>query len=275
MAQYPDNVFLNNLGITINNEGGYARTIQSLRMKPTGSYELSTNGDTGKNIIGISGDDSDIKVYSHDAKSRWNERELQEAALSGKNLVQLYLEAHNEAYQKKLDYIGFMGAKGSTGLLNYSGYTTTAAGKLASAMTAAEMYTAISGLINAQWAGCKNIMAYKANVVLMPDSVYNRLSTTVYSTTGDNPASVLVALQKNFAGVQFISSARAEADQLGGTSKTVAFSNNRNAMQFRLPVPLRTSNIFTRGFSFEVEGYFSVAGCDFLENTAFRGLSGL
>jgi len=61
----------------------------------------------------------------------------------------------------------------------------------------------------------------------------------------------------------------------GDVSVTVAFSSNRRALQFRLPVPLNISSVDQRGFKYYVESYFGVAGLDVIEDEAARILIGL
>ena len=61
----------------------------------------------------------------------------------------------------------------------------------------------------------------------------------------------------------------------GGDSVTVAFSSNRRALQFRLPVPLNVSSVDQRGFKYYVESYFGVAGLDVIEDDAAQILTGL
>ena len=85
--------------------------------------------------------------------------------------------------------------------------------------------------------------------------------------------SVLRALQSNFPTVTFGLTTKAES--VGGVSVTVAFSSNRRALQFRLPVPLNVSSVDQRGFKYYVESYFGVAGLDVIEDDAAQILTGL
>jgi len=59
-----------------------------------------------------------------------------------------------------------------------------------------------------------------------------------------------------------------DASGAAGASVTVAFSSNRRALQFRLPVPLNVSSVDQRGFKYYVESYFGVAGLDVIEDDA-------
>jgi hypothetical protein len=86
---------------------------------------------------------------------------------------------------------------------------------------------------------------------------------------------VLRALQDNFPSITFGMTNQAEAGNAAVTSVTVAFSRNRRAMQFRLPVPLEISSIDQRGFKYYMESYFSIAGLDVIEDGAAATLTGL
>ena len=111
-----------------------------------------------------------------------------------------------------------------------------------------------------------------ADAVVMPWSVYNVASTKILDPA-NGPLTVLRALQENFPGVTFGMTDKAE--DVGGTSVTVAFSKNRRGMQFRIPVPMEMSSVDQRGFKYYVESYFSVAGLDVIEDGAAATLTGL
>ena len=111
-----------------------------------------------------------------------------------------------------------------------------------------------------------------ADRVTMPNTVYNIASTKILNSAGSE-MSVLRALAANFPTVTFGLSTKAES--VGGVSVTVAFSSNRRAVQFRLPVPLNVSSVHQRGFKYYVESYFGLAGLDVIEDDAAQILTGL
>ncbi len=106
----------------------------------------------------------------------------------------------------------------------------------------------------------------------MPTSVYNIAQSKFLNSAGTD-MSVLRALQMNFPTITF--GVTDKAEQVGGTSVTVALSQNRRGMQFRLPVPLNVSSIDQRGFKYYVESYFAIAGLDVIEDGAAAILTGL
>lgn len=277
--EYPELTFLQQ-GIVVNNEGGYSDTIKKLKLQIAGDFrEAGTNTNTTGKIT-LEGEDDSIPVFSMDAESDWSEIELKKAELQNINLPSRFMEAHVEVYNRKIDTIGFIGQVRSNGtfktrgLLNYTGWDTDVASVTAAAATGQELYDEIAGLIIRQWANVFNVEAYKADHVILPYSVFN-IATTKFLNTNGTEASVMRALQLNFPGVSFGVTNRAEAGQAGVSSVAVAFSRNRRAMQFRLPVPLEISSIDQRGFKYYMESYFSIAGLDVIEDGAAATLTGL
>jgi len=265
-------------GIEVNNEGGYSTSIRKLKLRTEGGFRESGSGTNTTGKITLSGEDDSIPVFTMEGESDWSEIELKQAELENINLPSRFFEGHAELYNRKIDDIGFLGqvrtdgSQKTTGLLNYSGFTSNSAVKTAAASTGAELYDEIAELITAQWAGVLNVDSYKADRVTMPASVYNICSTKILNSAGSE-MSVLRALQSNFPAVTFGLTTKSE--DVGGDSITVAFSSNRRAIQFRLPVPLNVSSVDQRGFKYYVESYFGVAGLDVIEDDAAQILTGL
>lgn len=274
--EYPEMTFLNQ-GVTVNNEGGYATSITKLKLKPEGGFrESGTNTNTTGKIT-LSGESDNIPVFTLEGESDWSEVELKQAELENINLPSRYFEAHAELYNRKIDDLGYLGqvrtdgTQKTLGLLNY-GFTASAAGGTAAALSGDNLYDAIATLITDQWAGVFNVETYKADRVTMPDTVYNVCAKKIMNSAGSE-MSVLKALQSNFPTVTF--GLTTKARDIGGSSRTTAFSSDRRAMQMRIPVPLNISSVDQRGFKYYVESYFGVAGLDVIEDTAGRHLTGL
>jgi hypothetical protein len=275
--EYPDLVLLNQ-GITVNNEGGYATSIQKLKLGISGDFrEAGTNTDTNGKITLI-GEDDTIPVFTLDAHSEWSEMELKQAELQNVSLPARMIGAHNQRYNEKIDEIGFLGqvrtngTQKTTGLLNYANWDSDNAAGTAAALTPTELYQEIADLITRQWANVFNTTAFMADRVLMPDTVYNIASTKILNSAGSE-MSVLAALRANFPTVTFGLTTKSRS--VGGSSVTVAFSTNRQGMQLRIPVPLNVSSIDQRGWKYYFESFFSIAGLDVIEDGAAAILRGL
>lgn len=271
--KYPELSFVNS-GITVDNTGGYARRIQSLRVEEQGDFTDSSDLNSGKGRISLSAEDTFIKVFPKEAHSIWSDDEIEEASLSNVNLVQRYLATHNKVYNQKVDEIGYLGHNGQEGLLNYSGFTTAAATGAIGTLTAQQMYDDIAGLITDQRNEVNNTPEYSCNRVVMPVYVINKLGVTMLNTASGN-STVLRALQDNFPDIDFVTSFRA-ADTGAGVSATVAYSTNEDAMVMRIPVRLTVGEIVKQtSFNFRVDSKFRIAGLDVLEDTSGRILTGL
>lgn len=264
-------------GIVVNNEGGYATSVTKLKLKAEGGFrESGTNTNTTGKIT-LSGESDSIPVFTLEGESDWSEIELKQAELQNVNLPSRYFEAHAELYNRKIDELGYLGqtrtdgTQKTLGLLNY-GFVASAAGDTAANLSGDNLYQAIADLITDQWAGVFNVETYKADRVVMPDTVYNICAKKILNSNGSE-MTVLRALQTNFPTVTF--GLTTKARDVGGTSRTTAYSSNRRAMQMRIPTPLNVSSVDQRGFKYYVESYFGVAGLDVIEDTAGRHLTGL
>ena len=265
-------------GITVNNEGGYATSIRKLKLRTEGGFRESGSNTNTTGKITLAGEDDSLPVFTMEAASDWSEIELKQAELENINLPSRFFDGHTELYNRKIDELGFVGqvrtdgSQKTTGLLNYPGFVSGASTTTAVLSTGQELYDEIAELITSQWAGVLNVDSYKADRVVMPASVYNTAASKIMNSAGSE-MSVLRALQSNFSTVTFGLTPKSES--VGGTSVTVAFSSNRRALQFRLPIPLNVSSVDQRGFKYYVESFFGVAGLDVIEDDSAQILTGL
>lgn len=275
--KYPELVLLTS-GVDVDNSGGYANVIQSLRIIEKGGYTVSNDQDDNKGKITLTGEDSTIKVYPYQAHSSWTDDEVKAAEQAGINLPSQFLSAHNKIYNQDIDRIGLVGMTGGVGLLNTTAFTADSAAGAAASLTAIQLYQEIADLITDQHSAVNNTPEYKANVVIMPTRVMNVARSKLLSNE-DSVKNVMKALQENFPDVQFVASNRGDTIANGGnlaTSSTVAFANNGEALKMRIPVPLTIGEITKpSSFEFRVDSKFRIAGLDVLEATAGRRLTGL
>lgn len=275
--KYPELTFVNS-GITADNTGGYVSRIQSLRVLDQGEFSINGDKDGNKGKISLSAEDSFIAVKNLEAQSEWTETDVKTAELQNINLPSRFVATHNKVYLRTIDSIGLIGHATTKGLLNSTDFTATAAAGVISSLAAQAMYDEISELIEAQNNAVNNTAEYKANRVMMPTRVYNKLNVTMLNTAAGS-STVLKALRDNFPEIEFQSSYRADTIANGGslaTSATVAYNNSSEAMVMRIPVPLQIGKIVQiSSFRHHVESAARVAGLDVLEKTAGRILTGL
>lgn len=277
--KFPELAFANS-GIEADNSGGYARRIQSLRVQSLGGFRTAGDSTSDKGKISLAGEDSFLKVIEREAESEWSDSEIKEADLQNINLPQRYVQNHNSIYMREVDEIGLVGISGgpSTGLLNYSGFTSGSAAGTVNTLTAQEMYDEISELIEDQRNAVNNTPEYSCNRVMMPVRVYNKYQSTMLNTANGS-YTVLKALQDNYSDIQFLASFRGDTTGNGGnlaTSATVAYSNNREGLLMRIPEPLTIGEIIKTGsFKFHVDSKYRIGGLDVLEDLSGRILTGL
>lgn len=275
--EYPGMMFLTR-GIEVNNEGGYADAVKKIKLQIDGDFQSSGTKTNGTGKITLSGQDDVITTFTVEANSDWSEVELKKAEAGNVNLPSRFMDAHFERYNQMLDNLGYQGRRNSAGtlitpgLLTYTGFSTDNAAGPASGMTGVELYQEIADLINRQWTNVFNSETYKATVVDMPIGVYNQAMTLILNSAGSE-MSVLKALQVNFPTINF--GATFQAGDAGAGSTTVAYTTNRRALQFRVPVPLQLSSVDQRGFKYYIESFASLAGLDVIEDGAAAYLKGL
>lgn len=261
-------------GITVNNEGGYAATITSLRLTIEGDFKESGDNSENKGKITLSGDTSQITVKSFEAESDWSVTKIEEYKIQGRNLPQEHIKAHNEIYQRNIDKVGYLGTTSQAGLLNYAGFTADAAPGLISTLTSEEMYAEIAGLITDQRDAAGGVTAFECDTVVMPPSVMRVLNKTVYNSAAGSDT-VMKALKDNFTDITWLTTTKAEDAGTAGASRVCAFNSNDESMVFRIPTPFFMSPVVQLGFKFHVETAFRIAGLDILEDLAGRYLEGL
>ena len=278
--QYPGLSFINS-GISVDNTGGYGNSITKIKLSGMGDFTYAGDKSGNKGKISLQAEDDTIPVFQLESFSEWDDTEIQQASMQNINLVQKYISVTNERYNHKLDEIGYTGHKyndgtqKSEGLLNSSLFASSTASAAIGTLTGPQMYDEIASLITDQWNGVSNVDAYKANKVSMPTSVFNVLSQTILNSAGSHE-SVLTALKSNFPTVTFEATSKAEASNLGGTSVTVAWSTNPDAMIMRVPQPLTIGKIIDKGsFAFQQDSKARVGGLDVAESLAGRRLTGL
>ena len=275
--KYPALSFMNS-GIDFDNSGGIAATvIKSLRIEATGEFVPASDSSGTKGKIGITGEQSDIKVKDMYAFSTWTKKDVARDTAAGINLPSKYLTMTDAQYKREIDSAGYLGIKGfdtSFGLLNHPDFATSAASGTIDTLTEIEMYNVISDLIVRQRNAVQNTPEYMCNRVDMPVRVMNILSKTILNSNA-SPDSVIISLRKNFPDVTFSTTSKADDAILTGNSSTVAYSNDMEGMKFRIPQPLEFSPIGQDGFTFKMEMEYGIAGLDVLVPESAEILSGL
>lgn len=268
-AKYPENTYLNS-GITIDNSGGAATFIQSLRRNRSGQFKLAGDLDAAKGLISYEHEVSGVQVFDYSAESKWTDQDVRRAAMANlTNPVNEFLRIHNELYQQHIDIsvaTGLRDLTGATGLLNYANFTDVTAP--IAPTTGKELYAAIISIIARQQSKANGILQFMPTHVIFPIDVMTACENTVYDSNGTNPDTVLAVLQRNYPNITFLQSVRNNTGGVGGASVIIVYSANSENMKIRIPQPLRFAPQNQVGFTFTVESQFSIAGIDILDNNA-------
>jgi hypothetical protein len=262
--QYADLIF-DKVGLTIDNSGGAAPYIQSLRKRVEGGFgDVGT--DSGK--ISFSVEDSLLPVYDRDAKLRWHKRDVDRARIAKISLVAENFSAVNIAYNQELDtaLVNGLPSKNMKGLTSNTHYAVDTDTEDLSAAEAKQIFNWTVGHINSQLSEVNNTKAYMANICLMSVDFYNKCSGLTLNTFTSE--SVLDVLRKRFKYMRFLSSAKVADDEM------VLFSNDRQAACYRIPLPLEIAPIDREGWTFKTECLYAIGGLDVLEPSSGRIVKG-
>jgi hypothetical protein len=272
--KYPANSYVNALPVS-NIGDSYAKRIQSLRLLGQGGFSFSGDDASNKGKISLSGEDSDILVYEKECFIEWNTTQVAQASQQGYSLQGMLMSKVDEKYKQEVDGHIANGIGANLGLLNNGSFGTTAVGANWSGMDGATLYATIADGINAQADAVGNTPEYKADTATLPIGMLNKLRSTVFSTTGDSPASVLSALNFNFPGFNFVES-KHNTNGNGGADAVSIFKGGNDTCVTRLPLALEVGAIIQTGsFSWKADAKYRLAGVEILEKTAGWILTGL
>lgn len=256
--QYPDLAF-DQLKLHVDNSGGYADHIQTRRKKVQGAF---AERGSGRGKVALEMEDNLIKVFERDALLEWDDIKVKKAQEQKINLVSDTMAASILIFNQEIDTSAIVGIEGfnSTGLVNNTVYLSESAPAIFTSLTAIQQYKLIADAITQQWNLVNNTAAYKANICLLPTTILNLASNSKLNEFTDG--TVLAVLKKNFPDINFLHSAKASA--VAGGSMSI-FSNNRQALAFRIPLPLMYSPIFRKHFDYSTSALYRIAGIDILE----------
>lgn len=266
--KYPDLVF-SELGLTLDNTGGYAQRIQTLRLKASGKFGPE-GSDRGK--INIDAEDTLLKVSVREAVVDWSHRKIKEAELGNYNVVDRSMAAALTVYNQEIDTAALTGVE-NKGLLNNTSYTTTAASSTFASLTPAQMFSFIADEITAQHTSVNNTTEYSANFCILPISVSNLAERTLLNTYTNQ--TVLTVLKNTFPSVTFVQTGKADVVGSGNVKVMSLFSNSKEAVAFRIPVPLQFSPVQQQHWDFSTVGKYHQGGLDVLEGKSGRIVTGL
>ena len=241
------------LGLNIDNSGGVANFITSLRTRAEGEYKETGNKSDTHGVIGITGEESPIRVKGYMAGSSFSDIDIAQAKLEGRNLLGELYQAHGLKYFEKVDELGFKG-------LFDSDYDRKDSTKEWRDMTDTELLTFTYNLLQEQREG-KNANFWADLLVVSPE-LETKLRTTDYS--GYKEGTIAQKIESTF-NIRVKSTYRASTAGTGDKEVMLALCSARGSVSSRIPQPLKLSPTHKRGFSNYFEGTFRCAGSDILD----------
>lgn len=205
----------------------------------------------------------------------WNVQELQRAAMLGRSLEADKAIACDRAAQQFIYSIAMTGEtpsgtnpKGWTGFINNANVPTaqvanngTGPSRLWSAKSPDQILADINDCINAVETGSNE--THLANTLVLPTSRYNYIANARVTDTG---STILAYLQANNSAGQtlrILKSRALETAGVGGTTRMVAYDNDRLVMRFHLPGPHQFLAPFQKSsMTYEVGGIMNVGGLE-------------
>lgn len=264
-----------NFKLEVDNSGGWADQIQSLRTSVKGSFsEVGSAG--GKTTIDV--EDTTIPSKFRDTLIKWDTKGINQALLGNFNIVDRSMRGVIQVYNQEIDTAVIIGLDdvGIEGLSNNVHYSTVIESGDFQALSANQQYNLITEHINAQHGAVnssvddkddkKTTSVYAANICLMPTLIFNIIQKNIINEF--NNASVLKVLRANLPSVNFVHSAKL-------TDEMVIFSNSEDSISLRIPVPMFFSPVYNKHFEFSTKSMYGIAGVDILEPSSGLIVSGL
>jgi len=253
------------LGMTIDNTGGYYNQIKSLRITGEGEHEeIGTSGQGGGKISYI-GEESFIDVKGYEGNSDYTVTELNQAKIEGINLYSRLVGIHNKKYQERIDKMGY-----ATLFDVNNGFERKTSTTKWRDMDDEELSNTLRNLILQQRSDLNS--GYHCNVLIVPSELKLRCDSADYKA--ESEMSISEKLKKTL-GVSIIGTFRATKAGAVGTDLALALNTNPNAIAVRIPKRFSLSPTHRLGNRFYFESSFRFAGTDILEVSAGMILEGL
>ena len=256
--QPPESTILD-LGLNVDNTGGYANAIKSKRRTAQGSYKKQGGSiDESKGVITLGGEESQLNVFGYSAESSYSLTESKQAQLEGENLYSSLLMAHQEKYIESID-------EGGYGVLIdvNNGFERVDSPTPADGLTDVELSNTLRNLVINQRNNLNS--QYHCDTIVMTPKLKLRCDSADYKPeSGMSISSKL----KQTLGITIKSSFRLTGVGAGGTDIVIALNTNPNALAIRIPMKFRTTPTWRTGDDFHFQTSFRSGGVDILELSA-------
>lgn len=205
----------------------------------------------------------------------WNMQEMQRAAMLGRSLSSDKADAAVLAADRFIYGIAMTGKnpagvseKGWTGFVNDPDVPSaqvpndgTGSSRLWSAKTPDQIARDFWAIVNAPEAATGE--TFRADTVVLPTSLFRYLQSTRMTDTGTTIMAYILAAQTEGERLTVLHSRALETAGTGGTTRIVAYANDKQALQFHLPAAHRFLPPFQKSsMTYEVGGIMNVGGLE-------------
>jgi len=291
-VEYPDQPALELFSIS--NEGELEKVILRRMKTFAGRHARGNENKTNpKGVISVSYSANGLRVEDFGAISTYTQRDLQRSAQLNDPLDSSLIQGHDESYKTWINDIAFLGMKDEQdntlveGLLNNTQVASALSVDATYAFNNAsasgfQMYKDIKGLYELMGARAGGNMNLMPDTIVTSPRVLLAIRTTTYGTStvgggaGDVENLTTVEEMVRKLGITQIRSTvnAVNLDGAGTTDRLCMFKRTPNAMVLHVPKPLTFSEVFKRGFRYEIESEFFVAGLNIFRDTSFGYLKG-
>jgi hypothetical protein len=255
------------IGIKIDNTGGYADFITSLKRKVEGDFANAGTADKTKGVITVSGEKSTLGVSGLKASSGWSFVEMEQAKLENRDTASDLMAGHNAKYLTQVDNIGFFGVNGVNGIANHADLTTVTASAFWSGMTNVELTDELSAFILSQRGSVDNT-DFWCDTVVLPTPLLSKIKS---ANAFDGFERTIEEHLMTAYDVRFVASSKLTGVGTATSDVVLALSTHEDALVFRIPVPFNMSKVYqTSDWNYSFESMFRIAGIDMLEKVQYK-----
>ena len=270
--------------LTVDNSGALSASLIQRAQSFEGRHKSKHDTANSTGTLSVNRSAREQLVVEFEAGTEYSETDLQRSILLNEGIDKSLIEAHHISFMTLVDEIGFdglvvEGTQVTDGLGNYSSALaalTLTAGQTFALSTGLEMYSEIAELYNTMVGAAGGSEELRPNTIVLPPLQYSDMSTKLM--TGTSPVTGFTTVKEfieSKLNVKIYASNRMKLKGAGSTDRLVMLNNDRRNVRFHLPEPLRFAPVDIRGFKYDLQSKFRIAGVGINRNNAIGYLDGI
>lgn len=276
--------------MAVDNSGALMQSIIQRAQSFSGNYRAKHETANTSGTVSINRTAREQRVFEYEGSTEYSHTDLERSIRLEENIDSAIIEAHQWAYQTKLDEIAFKGItlqEGADpvteGLTNYSSFVPanykTASGAF-STLDGLAIYNNIKELYNEMIGQAGGSEELRPNKIVLPPAQYSIIAST--ALTGSSGAAsniapnetVLSYIQK-VLGLTAYPAARCVGASDSGTDLLIMLSATPDNMRLFIPKPLSFFPVYNKLSKYVLGGTFRVAGVGINRNNAIGYLKSI